>query len=211
MDVITEPATLVTDYLLAVFTAALAWRLYADGGAVQRWWAVAFAATSVSGVAGGTVHGFQKVIPAATLAALWMLTLAAILVAAVGVMLATFAVTRLSRHMRRGLTVLTCVIYGVYGSWVLAHPRFALAIAGYGAALVVLAFVHARAWAATRASESAFILAGVAVSIVAAGVQLSGWAPHRLFNHNDLFHVIQAGAFWLLYRGAWGDRAALHS
>jgi hypothetical protein len=49
---------------------------------------------------------------------------------------------------------------------------------------------------------SGWILAGVAVSVGAALVQASGFALHRHFNHNDLYHVIQIAAMLLLYRGA---------
>ena len=62
MQNLTEPATLVTDYLLAAFTAALAWKLR-GGGRPQRWWAAGLAACSVAGLAGGTVHGFVKTCP----------------------------------------------------------------------------------------------------------------------------------------------------
>jgi hypothetical protein len=202
MDVITEPATLVTDYLLAAFTAMLAWRLTSTGGAAQRWWALGFAATSVSGIAGGTVHGFRNVLHPLATAALWLLTLEGLFVAAIAIVLATLAKTAVSPRRRDVVTIVVCVAYGLYGSWVAMHPRFGLAIAGYGGALLVLTVVHVQRWLATRATESAFMLAGVAVSAVAAAVQLAGLAPHRLFNHNDLFHVIQAGAVWLLYRGA---------
>ena len=40
-------------------------------------------------------------------------------------------------------------------------------------------------------------------------MQASGFAPHPSFNHNDLYHVIQVAAMFLLYRGArtLNDRA----
>jgi hypothetical protein len=49
------------------------------------------------------------------------------------------------------------------------------------------------------------VLLGVAVSVAAAAIQQSGWAFHRYFNHNDLYHVVQAAGVWLLYRGALRD------
>jgi hypothetical protein len=42
----------------------------------------------------------------------------------------------------------------------------------------------------------------VGVSLLAAGIQASGFAPHPRFNHNDLYHLIQIGAMLLLYSGA---------
>jgi hypothetical protein len=37
--------------------------------------------------------------------------------------------------------------------------------------------------------------------VAAALVQRSGFALHRHFNHNDLYHVVQMLGTWLLYRG----------
>jgi hypothetical protein len=192
MPFITEPATLVTDYLLAAFTAVLAWRLRASGAPPQRWWAAVFAAIALAGVAGGTVHGFRLVMAATLTEMLWVLTLEALLVASVAIIAATY----------RPAMMLAALAYGGYGVWVALHPRFVFAIAAYGVAALVLAAVHLRRWIAFRRPASAWMLAGVAVSVAAAAVQQSGWAPHRHFNHNDLYHVIQAFAVWALYRGA---------
>ena len=66
--------------------------------------------------------------------------------------------------------------------------------------LFLVAALHLGSAARDRASR--WILAGVAVSVLAAGVQASGFAPHRHFNHNDLYHVIQIAAMILFYAGA---------
>ena len=192
MTFITEPATLATDYLIAAFTAALAWKLRRGPSWPQRCWAAAFAAIAVAGVAGGTVHGFRLVMPSTLTSGLWVLTLQALLVAGLAIIATTC----------RPMLTPAAVAYAGYAIWVAAHPRFIFAIIGYGAALPVLVMVHLRAWIASRSQDSMWILLGVAVSVVAAVVQQSGWAPHPHFNHNDLYHVIQAVAIWFLYRGA---------
>ena len=57
---ITEPATLATDYLLALFTGWLGrrlllasrigeWNGFVQAAGAQHWWAVAFVATAVAG------------------------------------------------------------------------------------------------------------------------------------------------------------------
>jgi len=46
-----------------------------------------------------------------------------------------------------------------------------------------------------------WIIAGILISFAAAGIQLSGFTLHKNFNHNDLYHVIQMIAMYLLYRG----------
>ena len=38
------------------------------------------------------------------------------------------------------------------------------------------------------------------MSVIAALVQQSDLALHRNFNHNDIYHVIQLAALFLLYR-----------
>jgi hypothetical protein len=50
------------------------------------------------------------------------------------------------------------------------------------------------------------MLSAIALSIVAALVQQMHWAPAVAFNHNDLYHVIQAVALALFYRA--GDTFA---
>jgi hypothetical protein len=90
----------------------------------------------------------------------------------------------------------------VYASWMIAHDDFLWVLIDYGLTLVVLAAFHLAAWLRDRAPSAPWILASVAVSILAAAVQASGLTLHRHFNHNDLYHVIQLAALWLLYRGA---------
>ena len=46
-----------------------------------------------------------------------------------------------------------------------------------------------------------WIIAGILISFAAAGIQLSGFTLHKNFNHNDLYHVIQMIAMFLLYKG----------
>jgi hypothetical protein len=77
----------------------------------------------------------------------------------------------------------------------LAHDEFLFVVLDTGLAFAAVALLHL--WKLNR-----WILAGVAVSLAAALVQASGFAPHRHFNHNDLYHVIQIAAMVLLYRGA---------
>lgn len=201
MQTITEPATLVTDYLLAAFTAWLAWKLRA-GGRPQRLWAAGLLATSVAGLAGGTVHGFSRVLSPALIAGLWLLTLEMLVVAALMVALAVLSTLPLARGTRRNAAILAVAAYGAWAAWIPWRPVFGAAVAAYGASLLVLSAVEAWRWQASRLAASGWLIAGVAVSVLAAAIQQLGWAPHRHFNHNDLYHVVQAGAVWLLYQGA---------
>jgi hypothetical protein len=68
--------------------------------------------------------------------------------------------------------------------------------------MAAVAALHS--WSAIRNEDRAslWMLGGVGVSVLAAGVQASGFALHRHFNHNDLYHVIQIAAMVLFYIGA---------
>lgn len=202
---ITEPATLVTDYLLAGFTGALAWRLLVAARERRHmpiyWWSVAFGATAIAGVAGGTVHGFRVGMRPSVTEWLWLVAIEGLVVAAFAVVGGTLASSRLAEPVKRGTQRATAVAYAVYGLWVAGNPQFLFAIAAYGAALVVLVVFKLSAWRTERAAAR-WMTSGVLVSAVAAAVQQTGWSLHPHFNHNDLYHVIQAVGIWLLYRGA---------
>jgi hypothetical protein len=89
----------------------------------------------------------------------------------------------------------------LYSGWVMVDDRFIVVVADTAIAFALVAALHLWKW-------NGAILAGVAVSLVAALVQASGFALHQHFNHNDLYHVIQVGAMLLFYRGARGLKDA---
>ena len=71
--------------------------------------------------------------------------------------------------------------------------------------LGVIAAVEGASWAtrgAAGAPAAPWLLASVAVSVMAGLVQRKGLRVHAHLNHNDLYHLGQLVAVWLLYRGA---------
>lgn len=178
-----EPTTLVTDYLLCIGAAVFAARLWRP----NRLWALAFACTSAASFFGGTYHGFEPVLEPLAVLLLWKAAVFAIA-------LASFF---LLAGSGRVLAVVGIVKLVVFMSWMIAHNDFVFVIADYGATLLLVGiaqFVY-------REPGRRWVLASIALSVVAAGVQQSGLDLHRHFNHNDLYHVIQLVALWLLYRG----------
>jgi hypothetical protein len=208
---ISEPATLVTDYLLAIFTGALGWRLGRAARAAewsgfiqtarrQDWWSVAFLATAAAGAAGGTVHGFQHAMARVLTNVLWLVTLESLVVAAFAVVSAAIVLLGWGRTATFITTFAAAVVLGSYGLWVIKNPVFFSAIVAYAAALVVL--VGIRLYVRPLDGAGRLLIAGVALSAVAAVIQQSGLSIHPSFNHNDLYHVVQAVAIFLLYRSA---------
>jgi hypothetical protein len=98
----------------------------------------------------------------------------------------------------RAIFVLAAVKLVIYLDWILEHDAFIAVVIDSGIALLVVAVLHA----IRRDPAWRWMVGGVAVSVVAAGVQAMHLAPHPHFNHNDLYHVIQIAAMWLFYRGA---------
>ncbi len=208
---ISEPATLVTDYLLALFTGVLGRRLgsiasaaelleFIDKARALRWWSVAFMATAVAGAAGGTVHGFQHAMPRTATNLLWLVTLESLVLAAFAVVSAAIVLGGWGWRTRFIATFAAGVAFGSYGLWVIRNPVFLMAILAYGGAFAVL--VGVRLFTRPLDLGGRLLLAGVVLSLIAAGIQQSGVAIHRHFNHNDLYHVVQAVAVWFLYLAA---------
>lgn len=170
--------TMLTDYVLAIAAAFFAVRLWRVG---HRPWGLAFFFTAAASLFGGTYHGFA-------IEWLWKPTVYAIGLASMYLLLPF-------------LPLVAIVKFILFASWMITHDAFVHVIADYGTTLVLLAGVQIVAWMRRRAPSAPWILGSIGVSVLGALVQQSGVALHRHFNHNDLYHVIQLVALWLLYRG----------
>jgi hypothetical protein len=83
----------------------------------------------------------------------------------------------------------------------IAHePDFRYVVYDYAGTLVGL--LALAAWLGWRGRPGAgWIAGGVAVSLAGAVIQRARAAPCPGFNHNDLFHVIQAVGLYLYFQG----------
>jgi hypothetical protein len=200
---IAEPMTMLTDYVLAGVTAGLAYRLSGsrEGRRARSYWALAFAALALGALLGGTWHAFAPGFSDLALILVWKATVLSIGVASFG-MLAGSAIATTPAAVANALLAIAAAKLAIYSGWMLFHGEYVYVIADTGAALAVIAALHG--WSAIRARDRAspWILLGVGVSALAAGAQASGFAPHRHFNNNDLYHVIQIAAMLLFYTGA---------
>ncbi|HYO77361.1 MAG TPA: hypothetical protein VE010_12930 [Thermoanaerobaculia bacterium] len=172
-----EPMTLATDYLLAIAAIVFAVKLWRT----DRMWALAFLFTAAGSFLGGTYHGLLHS------PALWKAV-----VMSVGI--ASFF---LLAGSGRALAVVATIKLVAYCSWMIIHDGFEWVIADYGVTLLLVGIA-----AMLRGDASRWwILGSIGVSVAAALVQRSGLTLHRHFNHNDLYHLIELAALWLLYRG----------
>lgn len=197
---IAEPLTVFTDYGLAAVGMALAagLRAKAEGHASRRLWAACFAFVALAAIAGGTWHGWAPRMTKSGAATLWLVTYTLIGLGNVSILAG--AATAASRGtLRAGLVGLVVLRFGVWFAFIVTHADFRYVVYDYAgtlAGLLVLA-----AWLARRRRPGGpWITAGVLVSLAGALVQRSPLAI-SVFNHNDLFHFVQAAGLYLYFRG----------
>lgn len=75
---VTEPSTLLTDYLLAMVCTWCGIRLLRQAPATRLLWALGYLCLAASALTGGTFHGFRELLPAGVVAGLWHGTLVGI-------------------------------------------------------------------------------------------------------------------------------------
>lgn len=201
---IAEPMTLLTDILLAGLVSYLAVRLSGvyrrTGQSSVRWWIAGFYASAAAALAGGTYHGFLPHLGGLPAVLLWKATVLAVGAAAL-CLFAGAVVATLSGPPRKWLLALAVLKFLLYAAWMSAHDDFLFVIYDYAPALLGVLLLQVYAALSRREPAAPWIVGGVLVSFAAAGIQAGRVTLHAHFNHNDLYHVVQMGAFWLLYRG----------
>ena len=195
-----EVVTMATDYLLAAtaFAAAM-WLWKTAAGTPGRWWAAAFVATGVAAVLGGTSHGYAPVLDKQAHGLVWRLTYVTVGVANFCVLYGAALAALSPRLLRAALAILLFRLLVVAAALVaLAQFRYVL----YDYAITLAGLLALAAALGARGQPGAgWVVAGVAASALGAVVQLAHIGQGRVFNHNDLFHVVQAIGIALYARG----------
>jgi hypothetical protein len=202
-----EVVTMATDYLLAAtaFAAAM-WLWKTAAGAPGRWWAVAFLATGVAAVLGGTSHGYAPVLDKQAHGLVWRLTYLTVGIANFCILhgASLAVVPRRARPAVRAVLLVRLLVVAA-ALIVLAQFRFVL----YDYAITLAGLLGlAGALGARGRPGAGWVVAGVAASALGATVQLVRFGQGHVFNHNDLFHVVQAIGIALYARGGRGLRSA---
>jgi len=197
---IAAPMTVLTDYALAGVGLALAVALQARaaGRVSRRLWAACFLAVALAAVAGGTWHGWSPRMAEGAAAGLWLLTYG--LIGLGNVFILAGAVAAACTEGPRAILLAAILLrFAVWFAFIAKRPEFRYVVYDYAGTLAGL-LVFA-AWLARRGRPGArWVLAGVAASLLGAAVQRGGYDPLPGFNHNDLFHVVQAAGLYLYYR-----------
>ena len=193
--------TVLTDYGLAAVAGTLGARLWAraEGQTARRLWGVCFAAVAVAAVAGGSWHGWAPRMTRPAAEALWLVTYVFIGLGNVA-MLAGAAWAAARGGLRTALIGAVVLRFVLWFAFIVRDPAFRYVVYDYAGTLLGLLALAALLARRDRAAAS-WIAAGVAVSLIGAVIQRARLAPSPGFNHNDLFHVVQAVGLYLYYRG----------
>jgi hypothetical protein len=208
--VIAEPAVTLSDWAIALECGVLAWLTGRAGdvraGAARGWLVAFFAFTAVAALAGGAVHGLFPDPKSQGQRWLWPFTLFAVGATAWSAWAAGGYLV-FGRRAARAIATLAGAGFALYAliAW-RAGFAYAVAIAGYLPAACFLLVVFA--WLRWRVADGRLGqgVAGLVLTFVAAAVQRDVvW-----LGHNTAYHVIQAVALFLIYRGGVGamDAAA---
>lgn len=201
---ITEPTTVATNVVLAglafVLGARLGYGAAAQGSASGSFLGLAFLATAVAAAFGAASHGLDPRTDREQRERCWRASLHAIGFAGAAT-IAAVAFFTARGPVRMVILVVAGLKLIAYLVTVARRPVFRLAAADYGGALALLLAAALYAMARWHAVGMGWLVAGVAVSLIAVLVQVRRVALHRHFNHNDLYHVIQMVALYLFFRG----------
>ncbi len=198
---LSEPATLLTDYLLATVAGALGVCLAREapaGDDGRRLWAAAFLAGAVAALAGGTVHGFRGSLPPAVRAGLWGTYLFGVGLADGLLLFGVVMATLRGAWLRAGLAVAAAKL----AFYLAVVTGSGLTRDAVGDATVTLLLVLILALAAARRDRHllGWMLLALGIAAVGLAVQDAGLALHPRFNHNDACHVLLAAALLPFYR-----------
>lgn len=199
----TDVDVTLTDYALAILCGWLALASHRTSRPPIRGWLVAFfAAAGAAPLLGGTVHGFFEAEGTTGHAILWPATLLAIGAAAV-------AAWGLGARVGGGrfagaVTAAALASFPLYAVFVLSGADdFRVAVLYYLPAVVSLTASFGIAYRREPTRARRLALVGLLLSFAAAAVQQLRVPIHpRFFDHNALYHLIQAAGFVAFYRGA---------
>ena len=201
---IIESGALLSDWLLAGVTAWLAWELFRQAQRLKDraigLWVGAFLAVAGSAALAAVTQSFAASMEPSVAA----LTRTGTLVLAAGASLLFLLSTLRAFTMGRALGIgagLAVAKFALFAACVAMKDDARIVI--YDGALTMFVMIVLCTWGAwaRRMPAATWILAGALVSMLGALFQQGRVSIHPHFGHDDLYHVIQTGAMYLLYRG----------
>lgn len=216
---ILEPTTAITDFILAgmsfYFGHVLYWHHQKLGKnnsfdkRYSQYWAMAFLFLGMGSFLGGLSHGFAYLKDQYTfLTAAWPFTVLSIAMASFYLFLAISL--EYFPNQRRWLYMLGYCKFMVLMLLLFGYPKpyfgefktvsFNLVILDYAPVMLWLLAMNAWEFIHKKAKPAKVMVIGILTSIVGTMVQMSGFGFHEHFNHNDIYHVFQMVAIYLMFK-----------
>ena len=198
-----EPDVTLTDYALTLECLVIVGMLVRRKAKVARALVVPlFVAMGAASFFGGTVHGFFPDVTTVEFAWLWRATLLSIGLAACFAWCVGGALMVSGRTLRL-VQVLAAANFVAYAGVVLAlNPPFVVAVVNYLPSVIFLLLAFTARGRRERDRASRYGVAGIWLTLVAAACQQAKWGLHpEYFNHNAVYHTVQAIGVWFLYLG----------
>ncbi len=207
---IAEPAVTLTDYGLTIECLILAFMLKrlkgtATANEFRNWFIVFFCALGAAALLGGTSHGFIREKTSLLHTAVWNSTLIAIGTAGLAAWMIGGCLAA-SEKFKKWLTGVAVILFVINCAVVVFLVNtFLVAIIFYLPATLFLFIVFLWRFLKRHSNYSLSGISGLLLTFVAAGIQQLRIAMHPIwFDHNALYHLIQAVALLLLFLAARG-------
>ena len=199
----TEPDVTLTDYALVLECVIFAMLLRRGGAAtdgLRSWFVLFFVSVSIASLFGGTVHGFFLDEQSLGQAILWPATLMATGVTALSAW-AIGAKLLFSNRVARWVIVAATVQFVCYSAAIIFWSQeFRIAIVNSVPAMLFLFTAIAQAYRREKHSSLLLGAGGLAPTLIGGlGQQLQVGIHPVYFNHNAVYHVLQAVALFLVF------------
>ena len=190
---------MMTDFILGATAAIIAYKLYLYPGASPAIsiWSTAFVLISLSALLGGIYHGARHIAGERFNRYTWKAVLYA-LAGASFLFLCAASFTVPVATVKIALIIFAAIKLLISIGAIYSSDRFRMVMYDYLISMVITAVLyslfmppHATLWFAT----------GMIMSLIASAIQLRKIAPKRYLDHNDIYHLLQALALIMMYKG----------
>ncbi len=201
-----EPMTAFTDLLIFGLGLYYARELYGIYSTklydVQFYFMLVFLFMGLAGLFGALSHGIGPYFTEGIHSFFWKMALYSIGLTTYTMLLGGLyhVVSYQTMEWLKWLPLLALIFYFVF---ITKHDNFGTVVLFYVPAMILLIILMLYSFLRFQGDGTGWIIVSILVSFAGAAVQQSGFSLHKHFNHNDLYHVIQMGSMYLLYRGVW--------
>ena len=196
--------TMLTDYILGAFALYYGIILFShvDKNKNRFFWSLAFISLSLSALIGGTYHGFSHLLDEFSKAILWKTTLGLTSIVSLLLLIASVKSTVSAKIQKLIISFGVIKIFIIFPIVIFSN-QFKFVVLDYTFNMLVMVVLYiSGSYKYEIKSNTKFIIIGIVISFIAAGIQISKFSIHQNFNNNDLYHLIQIVGLYFFYKGA---------